>query len=176
MNLYLSTAILATLCMAAGVAFFFPAFKDTAFKFLRSQKAAIAFFGSALIWFMWILFNLSEADFGNYKLILMLVFGGAGLLAFKYLPDFLSVRGLSVLMLLSLREFIDSAFMLDIPSRLVMVSIAYALVVAFIYFGCLPYRFRDLFEWLWEKPSRVKGFGALFVLLALSMYGAMLFY
>lgn len=176
MNLYLSTAVLAALCLALGAAFFWPAFKGLAFKFLRSPKASIVFFGGALIWFMWILYNLSEADFGNYKSILMLVFGGAGLLAFKYLPDFLSVRGLSVLMLLSLREFIDSAFMLDIPSRLVMVSIAYALVLAFIYFGCLPYRMRDLFEWLWERPSRVRAFGSLFVLAALSMYGAMIFY
>ncbi len=176
MNLYISTAILATLCLAAGLAFFSEKFKPLAFKFLRSPRAAVALFGAGIVWFVLILLNLSEADFGNYKFILIAIFGGAGLLAFKYLPDFLSVRGLSVVMLLALREFIDSAYMLDIPARLTMVAIAYVLVVAFIYFGCLPYRMRDLFEWLWQKSSRVKSFGGLFILAALSMYVSMIFY
>lgn len=153
-----------------------PQFKELAFKFLRSKSAALVFFGAGGLWFLWILFNLTQADFGDYKFILMAVFGIAGVLAFKYLPDFLSVRGLCVLMLLSLREFIDSAFMLDIPSRLVMVSLAYVAVVAFIYFGCLPYRMRDFFEWLWEKSYRAKGFGVFLMACAFSMYAAMLYY
>lgn len=176
MNLYISTAIFATLCLITGLAFFFDEFKSLAFKFLRSKNAAIVLFGSGGLWFLWILYNLAQADFGDYKFILMAIFGGAGLLAFKYLSDFLSVRGLCVVMLLALRQFIDSAFMLDIPSRLVMVSIAYICVVAFIYFGCLPYRMRDFFEWLWEKSVRAKAFGFLLFLCGISMYISMIFY
>ncbi|MBO7521913.1 MAG: hypothetical protein J6T16_06710, partial [Opitutales bacterium] len=111
-----------------------------------------------------------EADFGQYKYILMAVFGGAGLLSFKYLPDFLSVRGLSVLMLLSLREFINSAYMLDEPYKAAFVSYCYALVVAFIYFGCLPYRMRDLFEGVYAKPVRVKILSAFFVVSAAILF------
>ena len=170
MGIFLSTIILAALFLALGIAFAFEGFKKYAFAFLRSKSAAYVLVGIAGAWFLWILYNLTEADFGQYKYILMAVFGGAGILSFKYLPDFLSVRGLSVLMLLALREFVDSAYMLDEPCKAVFVSYCYALVVVFIYFGCLPYRLRDFFEFLYAKPIRVKILSTFFVISAAALF------
>lgn len=176
MNLYLTTSIFSVICAILGVAFLLPTFKTIAFSFLRSQLASYIFFGSGLLWFVWILWNLGEADFGNYKMILIAIFGGAGLLAFKHLPDFLSVRGLCVLLLLFMRACIDSAFMEEPESRKVMVAFAYVVVVASIYFGCLPYRMRDFFEWLYAKNIRVKTFGVLLLLASGAMDAAMILY
>lgn len=176
MDLFFTTLIFSLLCAFAGVAFWIPSFKPYAFKFLRSEKAAYLLFGSAALWFVWILFNLGEADFGQYKFILIAIFGGASILAFKHLPDFLSVRGLSALMLLFFRVALDSAFMQEPNSRLVMVTLAYIAIVAFIYFGCLPYRMRDFFEWLYAKNLRVKTFAILLLLASFSMDVSMLFY
>ena len=170
MGIFLSTAILASLFLILGGALAFEGFKKCAFGFLRSKRAAYVLVGVAGAWFLWILYNLTEADFGQYKYILMAIFGGAGILSFKYLPDFLSVRGLSVLMLLALREFVDSAYMLDEPCKAVFVSYCYALVVVFIYFGCLPYRLRDFFEFVYAKPVRVRILSTFFVISAAALF------
>ena len=170
MGIFLSTVILASLFLILGAAFAFKSFKKCAFGFLRSKAAALALVSVSLAWFLWILYNLTDADFGQYKFILMAVFGAAGILSFKYLPDFLSVRGLSVLMLLLLRVFIDSAYMLDETYKCVFVAYCYALVVAFIYFGCLPYRMRDFFEYIYAKPARVKILSAFFAVSAAALF------
>lgn len=176
MGIFLSTVVLAFLFLISGLAFCFESFKIPAFRFLRSQVAAYVLVSVAGAWFLWILYNLTEADFGQYKYILMAVFGGAGILSFKYLPDFLSVRGLSVLMLLSLREFLNSAYMVDEPHKLLFVLDCYALVVAFMYFGCLPYRMRDLFEWIFEKSARRKLAAAALLLEAVALFAVSLTY
>ena len=176
MNLYLATALFSALLIAAGAGFFFPGFKKSAFGFLRSQTAAYVLGAIALAWFVWLLWNLSEADFGNYKMWLIALFGGAGLLSFKYIPDFLSVRALAVIVLLSMRQFLDAAFLQEPSSRLVMVVLAYAIIVIFIWLGCLPYKLRDFFEWLYQKPQRPKVFASVVTGLGLASAFSMLFY
>ena len=142
MTLLQSTYLFAALLVLVGVpfAFFTAAFEKPAFAFLRSIKAAVITFGGSGLWFLYVLSQLGESDFGNIKGLLIAVFGGAGLLAFFYLNDFLSVRGLCVFSLLIAREFLDSAFMQEPSSRLVF------------------------FTFLFEKQIRAKAFG--FALLA----------
>ena len=161
MTLYQSTYLFALILAALGLSFaLFPQrFEKCAFAFLRSTAAVITFGGSGL-WFLYTLSQLGESDFGNIKGLLMAVFGGAGILAFFYLSDFLSVRGLCVFSLLLSREFLDSAFMQEPASRLVLVSLTYALVVAALYLGAVPYRLRDFLTFLYEKPKRARAFGA----------------
>ena len=162
MTLYQSTYLFALLLAALGLPFaLFPQrFEKCAFAFLRSAKAAVIPFGGSGLWFLYTLSQLGESDFGNTRGLLMAVFGGAGILAFFYLSVFLSVRGLCVFSLLLSREFLDSAFMQEPTSRLVLVSLAYALVVAALYLGAVPYRLRDFLTFLYEKPKRARAFGA----------------
>ena len=153
--------LFAALLLLVGVpfAFFTGVFEKYAFAFLRSTKASVITFGGSGLWFLYVLSQLGESDFGNIKELLIAVFGGAGLLAFFYLNDFLSVRGLCVFSLLIAREFLDSAFMQEPSSRLVLVSLSYVLVVAALYLGAIPYRLRDFFTFLFEKQIRAKAFG-----------------
>lgn len=161
MTLYQSTYLFALLLVAVGLPFaLFGSFEKYAFAFLRSTKAAIVTFGGSGLWFLYILSQLGESDFGNIKGLLMAVFGGAGILAFFYLNDFLSVRGLCVFALLLSREFLDSAFMQEPTSRLVLVSLTYLWVLSALYLGAVPYRLRDFFTYLYEKPIRARLFGA----------------
>ncbi len=178
MTLYQSTYLFALLLALVGLpfAFFTSAFEKPAFAFLRSTKAAIVTFGGSGLWFLYILSQLGESDFGNIKGMLMLVFGGAGVLAFFYLNDFLSVRGLSVLTLLLAREFLDSAFMQEPTSRLLLVSLSYAFVVAALYLGAVPYRLRDFFTYLYEKPIRAKAFGLSFCACSIALVLASIAY
>ena len=177
MTLYQSTYLFAFLLLALGIPFaFMQSFEKYAFAFLRSTKASIVTFGGSGLWFLYILSQLGESDFGNIKGMLMIVFGGAGILAFFYLNDFLSVRGFSVFALLIAREFLDSAFMQEPTSRLVLVSLTYVLVVVALYLGAVPYRLRDFFTYLYEKPIRARLFGISLCLGAIALLISSLMY
>ena len=176
MDLYTATLLFGALCFLGGAGFFFGRFEAPAMRFLRSPSAAYVLGAAAIAWFMWILFNLGEADFGQYRFLLMALFGGAGLLSFKYLPDFLGVRALCVLLILTFRQCLDAAFMAEPASRLVMVSLVYVFTVACVYFGCLPYRLRDFFNWLFGRPVRARLFAVLMCSCGAAVWISTLFY
>ena len=177
MTLYQSTYLFALLLMAVGLPFaLMQSFEKYAFAFLRSTKASIVTFGGSGLWFLYILSQLGESDFGNIKGLLMAVFGGAGILAFFYLNDFLSVRGFCVFALLISREFLDSAFMQEPTSRLVLVSLTYLLILVALYLGAVPYRLRDFFTYLYEKPIRARLFGISLCLGAIALLISSLMY
>lgn len=176
MSLYLSTYLFAAILFAAGAMFAIPKFKPLVLAFPRSKKAAVATFGGGGLWFLYILSQLGEADFGGIKAYLIAIFGIAGILAFKYLDDFLSVRGLAILGLLLSREFIDSAFMKEPVSRLTLVTLSYFAVLASLYLGALPYRFRDFLEFLYAKPGRAFAFGCALAAAAAALAISGLFY
>ena len=124
----------------------------------RSQTAAMVFFGGGAIWFLYRVWHLSEADFGNFRAILAIAFAAIALLSFKYVPDFLAVRGLSVLVLLGAGPLLGAAFMhYELPQRLLMVTLVYLFIALAIYLGAVPYRLRDFSEWLFRRPPRAAG-------------------
>ena len=70
--------------------------------------------------------------------------------------DFLAVRSLSIICLFYSREVLDSAWLQDSPGRLLLVTITYFIIVAALYFGAWPFRFRDFFIWLDKNDYMVK--------------------
>ena len=125
--------------------------------FARSNKASTLLLTISLAWFLFrYVQNLSEADFGNYKLIIGMVAVFIYFGSFALVKDFLSVRSLSILCLFYAREVLDSAWLQDPPSRLLLVTAIYVIIVLALYFGAWPYRFRDFFEWLNIQEKRVK--------------------
>jgi len=125
--------------------------------FARSNKASVLLLTISLAWFLFrYVKNLTEADFGNYKLIIGMVAVFIYFGSFALVKDFLSVRSLSILCLFYAREVLDSAWLQDPPSRLLLVTAIYVIIVLALYFGAWPYRFRDFFEWLNIQEKRVK--------------------
>ena len=125
--------------------------------FARSNRASALLLTISLAWFLFrYVQNLSEADFGNYKLIIGMVAVFIYFGSFALVKDFLSVRSLSILCLFYAREVLDSAWLQDPPSRLLLVTTIYVIIVLALYFGAWPYRFRDFFEWLNIQEKRVK--------------------
>ncbi len=140
----------------------------------RSPAATLVLFGSGSLWFLYHVWNLSPADFGEYRVALTLGFAAIAGLSFKYVSDFLAVRGLAVLMLLTAMPLLEAAYMeYAHPQRLFMVTLVYAGIALAIYLGAAPYRLRDFFEWLFQRPGRSRalgggmiGYGLLLVILA----------
>lgn len=123
---------------------------------LRNKRFDWLCFGAAAASFLYQISELGPADFGQYKGILLILFGAAGIGAFFVLPDFLGVRGLAVLVLLSARPVLDAAYMQPSPTRLFLVSIAYLAVILAIWTGVQPYRARDFLEFLKGHPKAAR--------------------
>lgn len=98
-------------------------------------------------------------------------------LAVLFLRVFLAVRGLAMLMLLSVGVMLDSAFLVDSNTRLVVTVLAYVWAVAGIALVASPYLLRDLFDLALKDAGRTRAacgagavLGAVLLLLGLFVY------
>ncbi len=164
MSLFTATLIPGLVLLAAGAFLFLMREKveKLATKSLRSMPAAIFTMGLGGGWFLYHVAQLGEADFGNYRTLLLVFFLGVGLLSFFHVRDFLAVRGAAILWLLIAKVLLDAAFMQPQTSRLLLVGLVYIGILLALYLGTVPFRLRDFFDWLFGRESRVKFFGSLF--------------
>lgn len=172
MSLFLATLLPGLLLLVLGVPLLLNhrGFVMALERLPRSTTAAAVFFGAGAAWYLWAVWNLSVADFGEYRTLLTIGFGIVAVLAFKCVPDFLAVRGLCILVLMSATPLLGAAYMeYQHPQRLFMVSLVYLLIIFAIWLGASPFRLRDFFERLFARPARIRAFGALLV-----GYGALL--
>ena len=135
--------------------------------FPRSRLAAYVTMILGGAWTLYMVLNLTEANYGNFKQYIFIAFAIIGLLSFKYAPDFLSVRGACILYLLIANTLLTGAFgHYDEPLRLFMVTPLYIGIALSLYLGYAPFRMRDFFGWLFATASRPRNFG-----LAILVYG-----
>lgn len=166
MSLFLATLLPGLFLIALGAPLFFNSSRVVAsLKAMpRSTSAAVVFFGVGAVWFIWNVLHLSKADFGEYRVWLAVGFTAVAALSFKCVPDFLAVRGLCVLALLAATPLLTAAYMeWQYPQRLFMVSLVYVFIALSIWLGASPFRLRDFFGWLFARPGRSRGFGAVLV-------------
>lgn len=176
MSLLLATLIPGLLLLVLGVPLLLQHSGSAAAlkAFPRSTAAAAVFFGAGAAWFLYAIWHLSVADFGEYRLWLFLGFFLIAVLSFKCVPDFLAVRGLAALVLMGAMPLLDAAYMeYDKPQRLLMVTAVYAALALAIWLGAQPWRLRDFLGWMLARPGRSRviggglaGYGALLVLVA----------
>ncbi|MGJ8652158.1 MAG: hypothetical protein ACSHX8_02685 [Opitutaceae bacterium] len=132
--------------------------EKSAKAFPRSTLAACILMGTATVWFLYYVWNLGPADFGQYRKILFLLFLGVSLGAFYYVPDFLAVRGLAALTLLTAGILLDAAYMVY-GTALILKVFVYLCIISALILGASPYKLRNFFEWLYNSKSRPKLFG-----------------
>ena len=138
----------------------------------RSQAATLVLFGGGVLWFLVRVAGMGDADriIGDSNVPWVVGFGALGVLSIRYVPDFLAVRGVSILMLLAATPLLNAAFMeYEHPQRLFMVTAVFLAIVAALYLAAVPYRLRDFTQWLLARPARAQGLGV-----ALLAYGILL--
>lgn len=171
MSLFTATIIIAAILLIKGTILVInPAFgKQWHATFFRNPKIALLYFGSASVWVLWNIAHLGPADFGEYKVLLLILFAAAAYGSIKYVPDFLSVRGWAILILLFSKLFLDAAYLQPQPSRLFLVSFIYLMITAALYFGAVPYQLKNLSDWFYQKSIRARSLA-----LAFMVYGSIL--
>ncbi len=174
MSLFLATLLPGLLLAVLGILLLLnsPVVIATCKALPRSPAATLVLFGGGLLWFLVRLADMGAADrlLGNSNVPWVLGFAALGVLSIKYVPDFLAVRGLSVLVLLAATPLLGAAYMeFEHPQRLFMVTFVFVAIVVALYLAAVPYRLRDWFQWLFARPTRARICGA--ILLA---YGVLL--
>jgi hypothetical protein len=159
------TIKLSVLSMLLGLGVALPSLygvlKPTAFavslrKFPRSLTWGYALITLGTAWFLYYLAQESVSDFAAYKPLMYFGFALLGVLTCIYLPDFLAVRGLAVVMLLLAKLMLDTARWAETPWRLVIVIWAYAMIIAGMWFTVSPWRCRDLLNWSTANEKRLR--------------------
>ncbi|MBI5689037.1 MAG: hypothetical protein HZC55_02985 [Verrucomicrobia bacterium] len=172
MSLTVATLVTGLLLLAAGLPLLLnhAGYAAVLKAFPRSTAAAYVLFGAGAAWFLYAIWHLSPADFGEYRTYLFIGFAAVAVLSFKCVPDFLAVRGLATLILMGAMPLLDAGFMNFEHAQIVLYKLAvYLAISAAIWLGAQPWRLRDFFGWLFARPGRTRGVGG-----ALTAYGVLL--
>ena len=138
--------------------------------FPRSQTAAYILLGSAAFWFLCKVTQLGPADFGQYKNLLFILFLVVTIGSFIFVPEFLAVRGLAAIILLTAGALLDVGYM-HYGSALILKAFVYLAIVIALILGANPYKLRDFFEWLYKKEARPRVLGGVLVIYGLLLAG-----
>ena len=148
-------------------------------KFPRSTNIGYFLMLLATAWFVWNLKNESISDFESLKPYLYALFIAVGVGACIFVKDFLAVRGLAVVLLLTAKLMVDAGRprLGDTHWVLVIQCWAYLLVVCGIWFTISPWRMRDLLNWKTATEQRTRvgsglrmAFGLLVAILGLTVF------
>jgi len=157
-------ALAAFLCLGGGLIF---VGSPVLVKFRRDRSATLLLLFLATGWFAWQLYTLPDPDLaGLPRNLVMVVFVGASLLTYVYMPDFLSVRAFAVLMLFLARLTLDAGYR-QLPYSLLDAGVSYGVLVLFgLWWASSPVAFNRQCDWVLATPGRRKTVGTVCLLLA----------
>jgi hypothetical protein len=126
-------------------------------RFPRSPFWGTVLIGAATAWFWWLAATMDLHEFSNWKKALKIGTPIAGFLAWRYVPEFLAVRSLGMIVLLGAEALLEAAWMREETSRLFLVSLVYAWITAALFWVGMPYTLRDQIAWVTASRSRWTG-------------------
>jgi hypothetical protein len=133
-------------------------------KFPRNPQAGQVILGIGLAWF-WLLvapdgmgklsaLQMDLGEFNNIKPVLRILVPVSLVLVSMSVRDFLAVRALGLLGLMVAAPLLESAFLKDPGSRLLIPIFAYALLTKSLFWVGMPYLFRDAVTWVTATAGR----------------------
>jgi hypothetical protein len=125
-------------------------------KFPRSVPIGVFLMLLGTAWFVYYLSLESISDFANYKNVMLGGFAAIGIASCLFVQDFLAVRGLAIVFLVLAKLMVDTARWNPSDWRLVVVTWAYLLVIAGIWFTIWPWHMRDVLTWATANEKRVR--------------------
>jgi len=128
--------------------------------FPRSRGAATVLLAIAAVWSFLLVQSIDLGEFSSLRNIMLMAIVAGAILSWIYVPEFLAVRALGMLLLLASEPLLESAVLRHEPTRLLLVVLAYAWVIAGLFYVGMPYLLRDEIQWVTANRSRLK-FGAI---------------
>jgi len=124
--------------------------------FPRNEKAGIALVTIGFAWAYIIWSCMDLGDFFKVERMGQLVIVGMCIGVIVYVKEFLAVRALGFLMILAAAPMLESAFLKEPQSRLLLVVFAYAIAVKGMFWVGMPYLLRDQVAWATAKENRFR--------------------
>lgn len=120
----------------------------------RSSFFGGVFLAIAAVWFWWLVASMDLHEFSNWRSILKIGTPIAAILTWLYVPEFLAVRALGMIVLLAAEALLEAAWMRPELSRLWLVSLVYVWIAAALFWVGMPYTMRDQIGWVTTNRSR----------------------
>lgn len=132
--------------------------------FPRDVLAGQVLLGVGMLWF-WLLvapsglgilsaLQMDLGEFNKSKPLLRLLVPAALVAVAVSIRDFLAVRALGLLGLMVAAPLLESAFLKDPQSRILVPIYAYTMLTASLFMVGMPYLFRDAITWITAKSVR----------------------
>ena len=108
------------------------------------------------VWAFWLVRTMDLGEFARLRTALTIAVPVGAVLAWLFVDEFLAVRALGILALLAADPLLEAAFLRPETSRLILVCLAYAWIVAGLFLVGMPYILRDLTTWLLANQARYR--------------------
>jgi hypothetical protein len=137
--------------------------------FPRNKPAGVILTSILAAWFFWLVKVSDLGEFSNWRGLVLYLTPVSAVLAILFMQEFLAVRALGGLALMAAEPLLESAFLRDEQSRLLLVVLTYVWLTAGMFWVGMPYTLRDQIGWVTasEKRWRAAAFAGL-------AYGALL--
>lgn len=124
--------------------------------FPRSRPASTVLIIIAAVWSFLLVQSIDLGEFSPLRNIMLLAIVVGAILSWIYVPEFLAVRALGMILLLAAEPMLESAVLRNEPTRLLLVVLAYAWVIAGLFYVGMPYLLRDAIQWVTAGRNRLK--------------------
>ena len=121
--------------------------------FPRSRVAATVLLLLAAVWSFLLVTEIDLGEFSRLRSLMLLGIVVGAVASWIYVEEFLAVRALGMLLLLASEPLLESCALRSEGSRLLLVSLAYAWVIAGLFFVGMPYLLRDAVKILTSKKQ-----------------------
>ncbi len=145
--------------------------------FPRNRSWGIALLVVATVWSLFLVKHMDMGEFFTWRQRILIIVPVTFILVVVYVTEFLAVRALGVVLLLASAPVLHAAFLQPQISRILLPILAYAWIIAGMFFVGMPYLLRDWITWLTHNPARWKmaafggaAYGAAMIVLALVNY------
>lgn len=150
-----------------ALAFLSPKSLQSALRhFPRNHTIGTILLAIATIWSFLLIRNIDLGEFTPMRNIMLVAIPIAAILMWKFVDEFLAARALGMLALLAAEPLLESAFLRPQETRLLLVVLAYAWIIAGLFWVGMPYVLRDQIKWVtstslrWNLPPSPASFMA----------------
>lgn len=143
----------------------------------RSRGWGLIFLTIATLWSMYLIYTIDLGEFAKWRERILIVIPIGAILTGRYVDELLSARALGMVLLLAAEPLLEASFLRTEGSCYLLKVLAYAGIIAGMFWIGMPYLLRDQLRWLTESTARLKtaaifaaGYGLLLLIFGLTLH------
>ena len=123
-------------------------------SFPRNKPAGVILTAVLGAWFFWLVKVSDLGEFDKWRGLVLYLTPVSAVLAIFFMQEFLAVRALGGIALMAAEPLLESAFLRDEPTRLLLVALTYVWLIAGMFWVGMPFTMRDQIQWVTSSEQR----------------------